>query len=150
REQEVKNPSPSSGRVDASAASGRVGMTRHAALAPTRRLRRHPPRRRRGILVERGRTMNAPEITTPAMRPYLPVTAKFTSGEDSPRAFLERCLASLDSWEPTIGAFVILNLAAARAAADESTTRWRAGKPLSAIDGMPIGIKDIIETIDMP
>jgi len=94
--------------------------------------------------------MNAPEITTPAMRPYLPVTAKFTGGEDSPRAFLERCLAALDASEPTIGAFVTLNLAAARAAADESTKRWRAGKPLSAIDGMPIGVKDIIETIDMP
>jgi hypothetical protein len=40
------NPSPSSGRVDASAASGRVGMTRHRSVGPTRRLRRHPPRRR--------------------------------------------------------------------------------------------------------
>jgi Asp-tRNA(Asn)/Glu-tRNA(Gln) amidotransferase A subunit family amidase len=94
--------------------------------------------------------MNAPEIATPAMRPYLPATAKFISGEDSPRAFLERCLAALDASEPAIGAFVTLNLAAARLAADESTRRWRAGKPLSAVDGMPIGIKDIIETIDMP
>lgn len=94
--------------------------------------------------------MNAPEVTTPVMRPYLPATAHFADGEDSPRAFLERCLAALDAWEPTIGAFVTLNLAAARAAADESTRRWRSGKPLSSIDGMPIGIKDIIETIDMP
>jgi Asp-tRNA(Asn)/Glu-tRNA(Gln) amidotransferase A subunit family amidase len=94
--------------------------------------------------------MNAPEIATPVMRPYVPATGKFAIGEDSPRAFLERCLAALDAWESTIGAFVTLNLAAARAAADESAKRWRAGKPLSAIDGMPIGIKDIIETIDMP
>src|SRR5215470_13339329 len=94
--------------------------------------------------------MNAPEVTTPLMRPYLPSTAHFAGGEDTPRAFLERCLASLDAWEPTIGAFVTLNVAAARAAADESTRRWQAGKPLCAIDGMPIGIKDIIETIDMP
>src|SRR5208337_58967 len=28
--------------------------------------------------------------------------------------------------------------------------RWRGGRPLSPIDGMPIGIKDIIETADMP
>src|SRR5712692_1193949 len=94
--------------------------------------------------------MNAPEITTPAMRPYLPVTAKFTGGEDSPRAFLERCLATLEAWEPAIGALVPLDLAAARTAADESTERWRSGKPLSPIDGMPIGVKHIIETIDMP
>src|SRR5215468_139064 len=94
--------------------------------------------------------MNVPEIATPATRPYLPATAKFISGEDSPRAFLERCLAALEAFEPTIGAFVTLNLAAARVAADESTRRWRAGKPLCGIDGMPIGIKDIIETVDMP
>src|SRR5260370_18176583 len=94
--------------------------------------------------------MNVPEIATPVMRPYLPATAKFISGEDSPRAFLERCFASLEASEPAIGAFVTLNLAAARLAADEATRRWRAGKPLCAIDGLPIGIKDIIETLDMP
>src|SRR5258707_2300546 len=94
--------------------------------------------------------MNAPEITTPAMRPYLPATAKFIRGEDSRRAFWEPCLPSLDASEPAIGALVTLNLAPARVAADESTRRWRAVKPLCAIDGMPIGIKDIIETIDMP
>ena len=32
----------------------------------------------------------------------------------------------------------------------QSTARWRAGRPRSPIDGMPIGIKDIIETADMP
>jgi Asp-tRNA(Asn)/Glu-tRNA(Gln) amidotransferase A subunit family amidase len=94
--------------------------------------------------------MNAPDAVTPRMRPFLPATADFVNGKDSPRDFLERCIAQLDAWEPKIGAFVTLNLAGARAAADRSTIRWRAGKPLSPIDGMPIGIKDIIETIDMP
>ena len=47
-------------------------------------------------------------------------------------------------------AFVALNEAGARAAADASTARWKAGRPLSAIDGMPIGIKDLLETKDMP
>src|SRR5271170_471878 len=93
--------------------------------------------------------MNAPDAVTPRMRPFLPATADFVSGKDSPRQFLERCIAQLDAWEPKIGAFVTLNLAAARTAADRSTERWRAGKPHSPIDGMPIGIKDIIETIDM-
>jgi Asp-tRNA(Asn)/Glu-tRNA(Gln) amidotransferase A subunit family amidase len=93
--------------------------------------------------------MNAPERPTPTMRPYLPATAQFADGSDSPRAFLERCLEALDAWEPMIGAFVALNLEAARAAADGSTKRWRDGNPLSPIDGMPIGIKDIIETADM-
>src|SRR5580692_7471276 len=98
----------------------------------------------------RSEPMKAPDALKPRMRPFLPATADFASGKDSPRAFLERCIAELFVWEPRIGAFVSLNLDAARTAADRSTDRWRAGKPLSPIDGMPIGIKDIIETIDMP
>ena len=34
--------------------------------------------------------------------------------------------------------------------ADRASKRWVAGKPLSLIDGMPIGVKDIMETADMP
>src|SRR5215468_1123413 len=94
--------------------------------------------------------MNASDATVPVLHPYLPATADFTAGRDSPRDFLERCVAALDAWEPRIGAFVTINLVEARAAADRSTARWRAGNPLSAIDGMPLGIKDIIETADMP
>src|SRR5205823_9605541 len=43
-----------------------------------------------------------------------------------------------------------LNVEGAREAADRSSERWRTGQLLSPIDGMPVGIKDIIETIDMP
>jgi Asp-tRNA(Asn)/Glu-tRNA(Gln) amidotransferase A subunit family amidase len=93
--------------------------------------------------------MDAPNVP-PVMRPYLRMTAMFPAGRDTPRDFLERCLAALDAWEPKIGAFVTLNLAGARAAADRSSERWRDSRILSPIDGMPIGVKDIIETIDMP
>ena len=86
----------------------------------------------------------------PATRPYLAATAAFASGTVTPRQFLERSLALLESFEPRIGAFVCTNLPAARKAAESSTERWRAGRPLSPIDGMPIGIKDVIETYDMP
>ena len=94
--------------------------------------------------------MLAPDQTKPIMRPYLAAAENFASGKETPRKFLEQSLALLDQWEPRIGAFVCTNVPAARAAADNSTARWRAGKPLSAIDGMPVGIKDIIETVDMP
>jgi Asp-tRNA(Asn)/Glu-tRNA(Gln) amidotransferase A subunit family amidase len=93
--------------------------------------------------------MNKPD-KTPAMRPYFPAAEKFADGGDSPRAFLERCLEALDAFEPAVGAFVALNVEAARAAADVSTQRWREGRELSPIDGMPVGVKDIIETADMP
>jgi Asp-tRNA(Asn)/Glu-tRNA(Gln) amidotransferase A subunit family amidase len=83
-------------------------------------------------------------------KPYLSATPRFASGADTPRDFLERCLADLAAFEPKIGAFVNLSLDRARAAADAATKRWREGRPLSKIDGMPVGIKDIIETFDMP
>src|SRR5947208_3404991 len=83
-------------------------------------------------------------------KPYLAATARFAAGADTPRDFLERCLADLAALEPKIGAFVHLNLDGARTAADRASARWREGRPLSKIDGMPVGIKDIIETADMP
>ena len=88
-----------------------------------------------------------PKLST---KPYLAATPQFKSGSSSPREFLERCLVDLTALEPKIGAFVHLNIEAARNAADASSARWRAGCPLSPIDGMPIGIKDIIETADFP
>jgi Asp-tRNA(Asn)/Glu-tRNA(Gln) amidotransferase A subunit family amidase len=91
-----------------------------------------------------------PDQTKPAMRPYLAAAQKFAAGKETPRLFLEQSLVLLEEWEPRIGAFVCTNLPAARAAAEASSERWRAGKPLSPIDGMPVGIKDIIETVDMP
>jgi Asp-tRNA(Asn)/Glu-tRNA(Gln) amidotransferase A subunit family amidase len=94
--------------------------------------------------------MLAPDQTKPVMRPYLAAAQNLASGKETPREFLEKSLVLLEQWEPRIGAFVCTNVPAARAAADNSTARWRAGKPLSAIDGMPVGIKDIIETVDMP
>src|SRR5215467_7088323 len=84
------------------------------------------------------------------MRSYLAHATQFASGAQNPRDFLEACLANLNTWEPKVGAFVNLNIEGARQAADRATARWCAGAPLSPIDGMPIGIKDIIETADMP
>jgi len=74
----------------------------------------------------------------------------FREGTDSPRSYLERCIETINEREPIVKAFVALNEAGARAAADASTARWKSGRPLSAIDGMPIGIKDLLETKDMP
>ncbi|MBR0649644.1 amidase [Roseomonas terrae] len=96
----------------------------------------------------------------PAPQTYSPVTfrpltfhdavPRFLSGEDTPRAYLERCLETIAAREPEVMAFAHLNAEGARAAADESTARHRAGVPLSPIDGLPIGIKDLYETHDMP
>jgi Asp-tRNA(Asn)/Glu-tRNA(Gln) amidotransferase A subunit family amidase len=77
-------------------------------------------------------------------------TAAFAGGTDSPRDYLERCLATIAAREPVVRAWVVINEAGAREAADASTRRWREGRALSPIDGMPVGIKDLLETRDMP
>lgn len=95
-------------------------------------------------------TSRNPATPHPTRRPFIAATADFASGRTSPRDYLEQCLAQIDALEPKIGAFVNQNRDGARLAADRASARWRAGKPLSPIDGMPVGIKDIIETEDMP
>jgi Asp-tRNA(Asn)/Glu-tRNA(Gln) amidotransferase A subunit family amidase len=85
-----------------------------------------------------------------ALRDFHAARERFLAGSDTPSAFLERCLAALAEGEPEIGAFVHRNEEAARESAAQSTRRWQEGTPLSLIDGMPVGIKDIVETIDMP
>lgn len=89
-------------------------------------------------------------MAKPAKRSFFAAQEDFRAGKDSPSAFLERCLATLAEIEPQVRAFVHYDAAAAREAAAHATARWRAGKPLSPIDGMPVGIKDIIETRDFP
>jgi Asp-tRNA(Asn)/Glu-tRNA(Gln) amidotransferase A subunit family amidase len=77
-------------------------------------------------------------------------TKDFADGSDTPRAYLERCLETVAAREPVVKAFTAINEAGAREAADASSARWKAGKPLSSIDGMPLAIKDLLETKDMP
>ncbi|MCG2632950.1 amidase [Bradyrhizobium sp. WYCCWR 13023] len=43
-----------------------------------------------------------------------------------------------------------MNVREARSVADRSTARYLAGRELSTIDGMPVGIKDLFMTKDMP
>lgn len=74
----------------------------------------------------------------------------FAEGRTTPRQFLEGCLERIARLEPRIKAFVRLDVAGARAAAEASTTRWRNGNPLSLIDGLPVGIKDCFDVGGWP
>lgn len=74
----------------------------------------------------------------------------FEAGQETPRSYLENCLEAIETREHEVQAFAALNVETARAAADASTRRWAQGRALSPIDGMPIGIKDLLETVEMP
>ncbi|MDF2119719.1 amidase [Roseiarcaceae bacterium H3SJ34-1] len=84
------------------------------------------------------------------LRPYISRRADLASGATSPRKFLEECIERIEAREPQVQAFVSMDVERARKLADASGERWRAGRALSPYDGMPIGVKDIIETEDFP
>ena len=86
----------------------------------------------------------------PPLLRFSEAVSAFVDGRDTPRAYLERCLETMAEREPVIQAFVHRDDDLARQAADASTERYQKGQPLSLIDGCPLAIKDIIETVDMP
>ena len=86
----------------------------------------------------------------PALRTFHDALPAFLDGTDTPRDYLERCLEAIGEREPDVKAFVTTNIEGAREAADRSSDRYRRNRPLSAVDGMPVCIKDLYETVDMP
>jgi Asp-tRNA(Asn)/Glu-tRNA(Gln) amidotransferase A subunit family amidase len=87
---------------------------------------------------------------TAAFLSFSRARGSFASGADSPRAFLERCLERIDELEPSIRAFVRLDIAGARSAADAATRRWQRNAARSAVDGLPVGIKDCFDVRGFP
>jgi Asp-tRNA(Asn)/Glu-tRNA(Gln) amidotransferase A subunit family amidase len=84
------------------------------------------------------------------LRGYVALAEAFRSGTTTPRAYLDETLSLIDRHDSRIKAFVATNREGAIHAANASTARWRNDAPLSPIDGMPLAIKDVIETIDLP
>ena len=87
---------------------------------------------------------------TVELRTFHDAIPAFRGGGDTPRDYLERCLETIGEREPEVKAFVVTNIEGARKAADESTARYKANRPLSLVDGMPVCIKDLYETADLP
>jgi len=93
---------------------------------------------------------DAPVRWLSSLVPFRDAVTQFRTAELSPRDYLEQAIEQIMRAEPALNVFAHLDLANARRLADASAQRYRAGASLSPIDGMPIGIKDIIETADMP
>ena len=68
----------------------------------------------------------------------------------SPVEAMKAVLARSEKINPILNAFCTVDTEEALRAARASERRWKKGKPLSPIDGMPVSIKDVIETADMP
>jgi aspartyl-tRNA(Asn)/glutamyl-tRNA(Gln) amidotransferase subunit A len=74
------------------------------------------------------------------------MAAAFRDAEASPVDVLRQVLGRLDAWEPHVNAMYLVHREAALGAARESEARWRAGRPLSPIDGVPVTLKENLYT----
>ncbi len=76
--------------------------------------------------------------------------AAVRDGRLTARELTEACLACIDRLEPTIGAWAFLDRDRALAQADTADDWHRHGRPHGPLHGVPVGIKDIFDTADMP
>ena len=60
------------------------------------------------------------------------------------------CLAEIEAREPEVGAWAFLDRDYAMAQARDADELRRSGRTIGALHGVPIGIKDVIDTADMP
>ena len=75
---------------------------------------------------------------------------EYRSGRISPVEVATAALDAIDTFNPTVNAFVLVDHESALNAAKESEARWAHGKPLSDIDGVPTSIKDVFLTRGWP
>ncbi len=74
------------------------------------------------------------------------ISRRFARGELSPVEIARACLARIAAWEPKLNAMYRLDPEGALAQARASEARWRAGRALSKLDGVPVTIKENIHT----
>lgn len=86
----------------------------------------------------------------PALLPATGLAGRFARGALSPVEALEAILARIARLNPRLNAIIALDEAGARAAARASEARWRAGTPLSPLDGVPLTVKDNITVAGLP
>jgi aspartyl-tRNA(Asn)/glutamyl-tRNA(Gln) amidotransferase subunit A len=74
----------------------------------------------------------------------------FRRGSLSPIEVIERVIRRTEEVNGVLNAIVAMDADAARTAAKQSEQRWRAGRPLSPLDGVPITVKDNLFVAGLP
>jgi len=75
---------------------------------------------------------------------------KIRKGTLSSVDLVKACLARIDETEGQLKAWAHLDAAHALAQAEEMDAIRRAGRPIGPLHGIPVGLKDIIDTVDFP
>lgn len=76
--------------------------------------------------------------------------AKLDSSEISAVELCTACLAQIDAYDATIGAFLHVDRDEALRQADDVDRRRKQGKPVGALAGLPVAVKDLLCTRGMP
>src|SRR3989449_9681770 len=74
------------------------------------------------------------------------LTAAYRSGETTPTAVAEAYLARIATLDHEVGAYLAVTGEQALEAAGAADAQYRAGTPRSALDGVPIALKDVLCT----
>ena len=74
----------------------------------------------------------------------------YASGDASPVDTTQAVLDQIEAHNPTMNCFCLVDGDSALTTARESEARWQKGEPLSAIDGVPVSIKDLTLTKGWP
>lgn len=87
--------------------------------------------------------------TDPALLSAEEMLAGYANGAPTPVDVLQAVIERIARRNPALNAFVVLNPRALDAAA-ESAIRWRAGRPLGPLDGVPVTVKDLVDLAGFP
>ncbi|WP_428484877.1 amidase family protein [Rhodopila sp.] len=87
--------------------------------------------------------------TDPALLNAEDMLACYARGQLSPVEVLQATTERVARLNPGLNAFAVMNPAALQAAG-ESESRWRAGRPLGCLDGVPCTVKDLVDLAGFP
>lgn len=72
------------------------------------------------------------------------LASAFRSGTAVPTAAAKECLRRIGALNGTLNAFITVLADSALRSAEEAELRFKAGKPLGPLDGVPVAVKDLI------
>jgi aspartyl-tRNA(Asn)/glutamyl-tRNA(Gln) amidotransferase subunit A len=85
----------------------------------------------------------------PALLSAEDMLAAFARLQLTPLDVLQAVTARIARINPSVNAFAAMNPDALRAAG-ESTSRWRSGRPIGPLDGVPCTVKDLVDLVGFP
>ena len=88
-------------------------------------------------------------MTDPALMSAETLLQHYRRGTLSPVEALQAVTGRIARFNPRLNAFAVLNPRALEAAG-ESAARWRAGRPLGLLDGVPCTVKDLLDLAGFP